>query len=213
MSTTPIRVLLADDHPLMREGLSRAVRGTEGLTLVAACADGYEALEAIQKHRPDVALLDIDMPGMTGLDVLREIRKVSLDTRVVILTGAVDEEWVYAAITSGASGYIIKSADWKTVRSAIHDAAEGRTVIDPSMSGTLAGALQRRKAEEEVSLTERERQVLDLTNKQLTAKEVGAQLNVSDRMVKRHLTNIYEKLNVDGKRAAIIEAQRRGLIP
>lgn len=205
-------MLLADDHPLVNRGLAREIEETPGLTLVASAYDGDEAIALIETHIPDVALLDIDMPKRNGLDVLRAVVESGLPTRVLMLTGSVQEDMMYTAISGGASGYLVKTTDWPDIMKAIRDVANGQTVVDPSMAHTLVGALQSRRAQEDARLTDREREVLTYTATDLTARQIGSVMNLSERMIKKNLTSIYSKLGVSSKAQAVAEAIRRGLV-
>lgn len=204
-----IRVVLADDHPFLNRGLSREIEDTSGIGLVGVAEDGEEALRLIRTLTPDVALLDIDMPLRNGLDVLEAVVAEGLPTRLLILTGSIEERLIVAAISAGASGYLIKTTGWPEIMQAIRDVANGHTVIDPTMAGALAkGLLSLAHAR----LNERERTVLCLTAQNKTAKEIACLMGLGDRMVKKHLTSIYAKLGVESKRDAVAEALRRGLV-
>jgi two-component system, NarL family, nitrate/nitrite response regulator NarL len=212
LNEKPIRVVLADDHPLLNMGLAREIRDTEGLFLVAAVTNGRAALAHVRGDQPDVAVLDVDMPEMDGLTVLRAVVQEGLPTRVIILTGSVDESLVYNAISMGAAGYLVKTTGWPEIMDAIRRVAAGETVVDPTMAGVLAEALRTRGQGGDVVLSERERTVLTLTALDTTAKEIGDRLGLSERMVKRHLTSIYRKLGVKSKSQAVAEAVRRGMV-
>lgn len=200
VATDTIRVLLADDHALITESLTYEIERTRGLTLVGAYEDGQTALEALREHEPDVALLDIVMPGLSGFEVMRCAREEGITTRFVLFTASVGDEFALIALASGASGYLNKTADWPEIEQAIRDAAEGKTVASPALDAAP------------LKFTKREREVLSLTASDLTAREVGVELALSDRMVKKYLSTIYRKLGVHTKHAAVMEAKRRGLI-
>ena len=201
VATRTIRVLLADDHTIITDSLAYEIARTEGFALVGAYRDGETALEALREHEPDVALLDVVLPGISGFDVLRSIREEGLRTRVIFYTASVEDDFALVAFASGASGFLNKTADWPAIEQAIRDAAEGKTVVDPGVDKPPA-----------IMFTERELQVLRLTATDLTATEVGTEMHVSERMVKKHLSAIYEKLGVTTKHAAVMEAMRRGIV-
>lgn len=204
-----VRVVLADDHRVVSAALARLIEEDPNLELVALAVDGQSALRAVREHRPDVALIDLDMPAPSGLDVLRTIIAEGLPTRVLILTGSVEERMVLAAVNSGAAGYLLKTADQSDYLKAVLAVASGHTIIDPKMAGVLASAMQHAHTE----LNAREQRVLILTAEGKTAKEIGDKIGLGDRMVRKHLTRVYAKLGVTSKSQALLEAKRRGLVP
>ena len=200
-----MRVLIADDHPLFRDGLARAVSAR--FELVAAVGDGRSALEQIRSLQPDVAVLDLRMPELSGLDVI-----AAVDARVLVLSAARDSALVYAAVAAGAAGYWSKEADRDTICDAIATVARGETVLGADIQSAVAQAIREREPASGPVLSPREREVLRLTADGRSAPQIAAELYLSPTTVKTHLQRIYEKLGVSDRAAAVREAMRRGLI-
>jgi two-component system, NarL family, nitrate/nitrite response regulator NarL len=208
-----IRLLIADDHPLFREGLIEAIQERPELDLVDNATDGREALEAIKRLEPDVALLDVRMPELDGLEILRSVESGGLATDVVLLSAYVDGEFAYSAVASGARGYLSKTEDSGSICDAVVTVAEGGTVFAPEIQAGLAGAIRVRESTEQRSaLTEREREVLSLVARGLTTPDIAAAIHLSPATVKTHLQRVYQKLGVPERAAAVAEALRRGLL-
>jgi two-component system nitrate/nitrite response regulator NarL len=208
-----VTVLVADDHPLFREGIERAVRERPDLELVASAADGREALARIRELVPHVAVLDLRLPALDGVRVLEALGRDRVPTRVVLLSALSDPELVYRAVQAGAAGYLRKEADREAILDAIAAAARGRTVIDPELQAGLFEQIRLRAREEERPvLTPRERQVLTLIADGLSAPQIAARLIVALPTVKTHQARLYEKLGVSDRAAAVAEAMRRGLL-
>jgi two-component system nitrate/nitrite response regulator NarL len=205
-------VFIADDHPLVREGLVRAVAGQPALEMVGSAGDGREALEAIRRIQPDVALLDVKMPELDGLAVVRALQRDDLPTRVVFLSAYVDSAVAYRALAEGAVGFLSKEASAATVCDAIVAAHRGETVMSPEVQGGIAEEIRLRAAPERVALSGREREVLELIAEGQSAPEIAKQLHLSPATVKGHLQGLYEKLGVSERAAAVAEAMRRGLL-
>jgi len=207
------RVVVADDHPLFRHGIVDVVKRRPALELVAEAPDGRSALAALQEHRPDVALLDLDMPYLDGLEVLRAAVRDELAVRVVFLSGYLDSATAYEALQAGAAGLLSKDASGESVCEAVEAVARGETVLGPETQAALAEELRARApAEEPAALSAREREVLTLTAEGLTSPDIGRQLHLSPATVKTHLQNAYEKLGVSDRAAAVAEGMRRGLL-
>jgi two-component system, NarL family, nitrate/nitrite response regulator NarL len=208
-----ITVLVADDHPVFRDGLERAMRERPDLDLVGIAADGCEALEGIRALRPEVALLDVRMPGLEGLDVLNAVRRDGLPTRVVMLSAAVEGPVVHRALAAGAAGYLSKDADRRTICDAVAAAARGTTVVGAELQ---AGVIEEIRAlgvdADRPLLSAREREVLRLVAEGLSTSAVAARLVLSPATVKTHLAHLYDKLGVSERAAAVAEAMRRGLL-
>jgi len=214
-----IRVVLADDHAVVRKGICEFLEGEAGeprITVVAEAADGEEAVALVAQHQPDVAVLDIQMPNMTGIEATRRIKAEHPDVQVLILTAYDDDPYVFALLQAGASGYILKTADSQALAQAVRAVHRGESALDPVVmqkivqqltSGRPAGAQASVEA-----LTQREIEVLRLVAKGLTNKAIGQALGISDRTVQGHLANIYGKLDVGSRTEAVTEALKLGWI-
>jgi two-component system, NarL family, nitrate/nitrite response regulator NarL len=207
-----VRVFVADDHPLVREGLLRAVGEQPGLELVGSAGDGREALEAIRELKPDVALLDVKMPELDGIAVVRAVAREELPTRVVFLSAYVDSAIAYRALAEGAAGFLSKEASSQSICDAIAAAGRGETVLSPEVQSGIADEIRLRSAPERLSLSARESEVLGLIAKGLSAPDIAKRLHLSPATVKGHLQSLYEKLGVSERAAAVAEAMRRGLL-
>ena len=205
-------VLVADDHPVYREGIVRAVKERPELELVGEVATGREALELITALRPDVAILDMMMPGLDGRRVLNAIERERIATRVLFVSAYLDSEIVFAAIGGGARGYLSKEATRQQICDAVSAIARGETVLAPEVQTGLAREIQLRSNDDRPVLTAREREVLRLTADGLSAPEIGERLFLSPATVKTHLQHLYGKLGVSDRAAAVAEAMRRGLL-
>jgi two-component system, NarL family, nitrate/nitrite response regulator NarL len=207
-----IAVLIADDHPLFREGLARALGAFPEIRVVAAVGDGRAAVATIRELAPDVALVDLRLPGLDGIAVASAISRDALPTRLLILSAYDDESLVYGALEAGAAGYLTKDAPRDEVVEAIHRVAAGETVLGPALAGGLAHAIRNRGPARGPQLTEREREVLTLLVAGRSAPQIASDLVVGVATVKTHLHHVYEKLGVNGAAAAVAEALRRGLV-
>jgi len=207
-----ISVVVADDHPVYREGIVRAVKERPELELVGEVATGRAAFEAIKALRPDVAVLDMKMPDLDGRQVLTAINREGLATRVVFVSAYLDSEVVYAAIGGGAQAYLSKDATRQQICDAVAAVARGDTVFAAEVQTGLAHEIQLRSTEATVALTRREREILALTAQGLLAPDIGRRLYLSPATVKTHLQRLYGKLGVSDRAAAVAEAMRRGLL-
>ncbi len=209
-----MRVLVADDHPLYRDGVVRAIKNRPELELVGEASDGREALEEIKRLEPDVALLDMRMPGLEGQQVLEAVTRDDLSTRVVLLSAQVDSETVYRVVAAGACGYLSKDAAAVELCEAIEAAGRGETVLAREIQSSLASEIQRhaQQADDRPGLSEREQQVLRLIAEGRSTPEMGKELYLSPATVKTHLATLYDKLGVSERAAAVAEAMRRGLL-
>jgi two-component system, NarL family, nitrate/nitrite response regulator NarL len=209
---TAVRVVLADDHPLFREGVSIMLGVNESIEVVAEAADGTEALEAVVEHVPDVILLDVRMPGLDGFAVLRALRERGLDVRVLLLTGDIDPEQAHLAISEGAQGVIVKDCAAAEVCDAVLAVARGETVLGPRVQAALAAAVRSRRDDPEGPLSRREQEVIQYAAQGLSASETGSRMHLGATTVKSHLQSVYGKLGVNDRAAAVAEAMRRGLV-
>lgn len=207
-----VRVLAADDHPLFREAVVRAIRERPEFELVGEAADGRQALAAIRELAPDVAVLDVKMPGLDGLEVLNAVRRDALRTRVILLSAYLDGAVAFEAIAAGASAYLSKDADRRRIADTIAAVGRGETVLGPEVQAGLAAEIRLRGAKERPGLSEREREVLAHIAEGRSAPQIAELLFLSPATVKSHLQSLYEKLGVSDRAAAVAEAMRRGLL-
>jgi two-component system nitrate/nitrite response regulator NarL len=208
-----VRVVVADDHPLFREGIERAVRERPDLELLGAAADGREALEQIRALEPTVAVVDLKLPGLDGLQILNAVKRDGLPTRVLFLSASGDPEVVFQAVQGGAGGYFLKEADREAILDAIAAVARGSTVIDPDLQAGVFDQIRLRgTSDDRPILTAREREVLTLMADGLSGPQIADRLIVALPTVKTHQARLYEKLGVSDRAAAVAEAMRRGLL-
>ncbi len=212
-SQSSIRVLLADDHKVVRAGIRQFLEQNPHLLVIAEASDGQEACQLIEQQNPDVVVLDIQMPKMSGIEVTRWIRAHHLTTGVLILTAYDDDPYVQAVLQAGANGYVMKSAEPQEIAQGVVDVFNGKSVLD----ATLAQKLFSRLAKSEDNpvaepLTERELEVLTLAGRGLTNKAIAVQLGISDRTVQNHLANIFNKLQAENRTEAVMRAVALGLI-
>jgi two-component system, NarL family, nitrate/nitrite response regulator NarL len=208
-----VTVLVADDHPIYREGIVRAIKDRDDLELVGEAADGREALEQIERLRPSVAVLDIRMPGLDGTQVLDALHHDGGDTSVLFLSAFTEPELAYKTVAAGAKGYLSKESSRQEVCDAIATIAGGGTAFAPEVQAGLAAEIQERERTGGApQLTDREREVLHLIADGLSAPEIGKQIHLSTTTVKSHLHSLYEKLGVSDRAAAVAEGMRRGLL-
>ncbi len=206
-------MLVADDHPLFRDGIVRAVRERPDLELIGEADDGAMALERVRELAPAVAVLDVLLPGLDGLEVLNAIRRERLATRVLMLSASTEGAIVHQAIAAGAAGYLSKSASREAVCDAVRAVARGETVLDPSLQAGLLDQVRARGVDDaRPVLTEREHEVLSLMASGLSAAQIGEQLFVATSTVKTHMGHIYEKLEVSDRAACVAQAMRYGLL-
>ncbi len=208
-----IRVLLADDHKVVRAGIRQFLEQDGQIQVVAEASDGKEACELIEKQSPDVAVLDIQMPGMNGIEVTRWVRIQKRTTGVLILTAYDDDPYVQAVLQAGANGYVLKSAEPQEIVQAVRDVFNGKSVLDAALAQKLFSRMATRAENTLIEpLTERELEVLTLTGKGLTNKVIAVQLGISDRTVQNHLANIFSKLQAESRTEAVMRAVSLGLI-
>lgn len=207
-----LRVLIADDHPVYRRGLERAVKERTELDLVAVCSDGRDALERIHELEPEVAIVDVRMPGLDGLKIVSAVKRDGLRTRVILLTGYEDSTAAYAALAQGAAGYVSKTSDNMELCDSIVRVARGETVIAPQFAAGIATEIQMRESSGRPALTKRENEVLGRLAEGRTAQKIGEELHLSEATIKTHLHNLYEKLGVSDRAAAVATAMRWGLL-
>lgn len=209
----PIRIVLAEDHALVREGTRHILEAESDLTVVAEAGDGQEALDLIERLQPDVAVLDIRMPRVSGIEVVRRIAKSSPNTKALILTAYDDDDYILALMDVGAIGYLLKTARATELVEAIHSVNRGEPVLHPVIAAKVAQLWARRRMDVEThhseELSPREREVLTLAAKGLRNKVIADQLTISVRTVEGHFNNILAKLGVSSRIEAILHAASR----
>jgi DNA-binding NarL/FixJ family response regulator len=204
-----IRLLIADDHPVVRDGLRGMMAAEEDLEVVGEAGNGIEALALVPRVRPDVALVDLRMPGLDGVATIRALRERHPEVRVLVLTTFDTDRDVVSAIEAGATGYLLKDAPRAELFRAVRAAARGESVLAPEVATRLVGQLRDPSGQ---ALTQRERQVLELVARGATNREVAARLHVSEATVKTHLVHAFGKLGVSDRTAAVTAALERRLI-
>jgi DNA-binding NarL/FixJ family response regulator len=216
-----IRVVIADDQTLVREGLTLMLGLVDGIEVVGAGTDGQQAVELVTEQHPHVALLDLRMPRMDGVEATRRIREQAPDTEVVVLTTYADDQSVVAALRAGARGYLTKDASSEEIEAAVRDAASGRTRLDPAVQQRLVELVTGDAATRPGDrcpdppggrLTERETEVLRLMADGRSNREIAGVLFVTEATVKTHVNNLFTKLDVGDRAAAVAWAFRAGLV-
>jgi DNA-binding NarL/FixJ family response regulator len=213
----PFNVVIAEDHTILREGLKALLLSQSDLKVVGEAADGLEAIRCVQNHSPDMILLDLSMPRMTGLDAIKEIKRVNADTKIVVLTVHSTEEYILATLQAGADGYVLKDAHSTELMTAIRHVLGGRRYLSPSISGTIIdGLLEGKKASAIRStwetLTQREREILKLIAEGHKNKDIADLLCISLKTVEKHRANLMEKLDLHNVAALTALAAEKGLI-
>ena len=209
---TKVRVVVADDHPLYREGVVRALSASGQVEIVAEAGEGREALAEIQNHEPDVALLDFKLPGLDGVAVTHAVVRDGLQTRVLLLSAFTDSGLVYKALQTGAAGYLPKESKREQIVDAVLACARGETVVPSDLTSGLVSEIRMRAATDAPVLTDREMQILRLIAAGKSLPEIAKELFLGLTTVKTHAQHVYEKLGVSDRAAAVAEAMRRGLI-
>lgn len=210
----PINVLIADDHTIVREGVKCILESTSDVEVIAEASDGYECLNAINKTNPNVVLLDISMPNLDGLKVLQIMRDQKMSAKVLIMTAKEEPEYLLKAVDMGCDGYILKKADSASLRKAIHSVYNGEMYIEPELKSVLDEKVSiRDTAVDKLNdLTRREIDVLKLLAEGLFNKEIASRLNISERTVKNHVSNIFKKISVSDRTQAAVFAIKNNLI-
>lgn len=211
---TPIRVLLADDHLVVRAGIRQFLELTSDFQVIAEAGDGETAKQLIADHQPDVAVLDIQMPEASGIDVTRWTRIHHPGIGILVLTAYDDDPYVTAVLQAGANGYVLKTATPDEIAQAVRDVHAGKSVLNEVIAQKLIAQITSRADETRVeTLTDRELEVLSLAAKGYTNKAIGAYLGISDRTVQGHLAHIFDKLRASSRTEAVMRAVSLGWIP
>ncbi len=208
-----VRVLLADDHPMFRDGLAVALGATPDFEVVAEAASGIAAVELAGVHQPDVVVMDINMPGLNGIDATRRIVAESPHIGVLVLTMFDEDESVFQAMRAGAHGYLLKGSDQEDIVRAVRAVARGDAIFGPALAQRLIGyfAPGRAAVVPFTGLTDRERAVLELIARARNNAEIARELFVSPKTVRNHVSNIFAKLQVSDRAQAIVRAREAGL--
>jgi len=203
-----VKIVIADDHPIVRQGLRQMIEAEKNFTIVGEAGDGEDALQLIETHKPDVAVLDIDMPRIGGFDVARQLKRKKSEVGIIFLTMHNEEEIFQTAMDLGVGGYVLKDSATTDIVAGIKSIAAGKPFISPAMSALLLN--RRRRAEKLASekpaldsLTPTERRILKLIAEDKTSKEIGEELFISHRTVHAHRANISTKLNLSGNLALV----------
>jgi DNA-binding NarL/FixJ family response regulator len=216
-----IRILLVDDHKIVREGTRQLLEQSGDLIIAAETSNGLDAIRLCAQLQPDVVVMDVHMPGMSGLEATRAIRAQSPRVRVLILSAYDDDRYVFPLLDAGASGYLLKTTSGANLAAAIQAVARGETILDPQISGKVRKRLSQpgvhpagiyQSADMVEALTEREVEVLRAVTRGKSNKEVGEQLGITTNTVQVHLRNIFAKLNVSDRTQAVAYAIREGWI-
>jgi two-component system, NarL family, response regulator len=206
VTITPIRILIADDHPVVCEGLAALINRTPGMTVVGEAHTGHEAVTLFQQSAPDLVLMDLRMPELDGVGAIRAIRSLSPTTRFLVLTTYDGDEDIYRALHAGAQGYMLKDAPRQELLAAMRAIHRGETSISPAMTGKLAAYIRHS------ALSPRETEVLRLLAAGQSNKEIGTALSITEGTVKLHVNNLFAKLAVSSRTEAVHVALRRGLL-
>ncbi len=227
--TKKIGIVLIDDHKIFREGVKKVIEMESDFDVLAEGGDGLEALELVEKWQPDVVLMDINMPHMNGVEATEEIVRRSPHSKIIILSIHDDEAYVYRTLQSGANGYLLKEMDVDALGEAIRVVYEGGAYIHPKITGKLVEEFRRMKAEEQAGrtnqeysiseyrlpyhlLTKRESEVLQLMAEGKSNKAIGETLYISEKTVKNHVSSILQKMQVQDRTQAVIEAIKKGWV-
>lgn len=210
---SPIRVMITDDHLIVREGLRLILETTEGIEIVGEASDGAECLHLVPKLKPDVILMDLQMPRMDGITAIGHLRREHPEIAIVILTTFNEDELMIRGLQAGARGYLLKDTNRTNLLDTIQAAARGETLLKPEILARLLSAEPAAAAAQKATLlTERELEVLQAAARGERNKEIAYKLGITERTVKAHLASIYQKLNVDSRAAAVAVAAREGLL-
>jgi len=201
-----IRILIVDDHPVVRAGLSSMLATQPGIDVAGSASSGEEALDMVRRDMPDVVLLDLRMPGMSGIDTLLALKAMKAPARVIILTSFEMDENIYRAVQAGALGYLLKDTSQSQMLEAINTVHSGRRYIPSQIAARLAERMMRS------NLTAREVEILEMLAKGLTNKQIGTALSISDNTVRNHVNSIMEKMEVSDRTEAVAVAIQQGIL-
>lgn len=216
MTNYKIKVVIADDHSLMRQGLKQILEIEEDIEVISLAVDGEDAIAKCIELKPDVVLMDINMPNINGIQALRRIKDMGLDTKVIILTIHDDREYLFETVNIGAEGYVLKDAESSNLIKAIRDVYGGESYIHPSLASEFVKEYKKRgnvslKDMSRDRLTRREYEVLTLIAEGQNNKEIAESLFISEKTVKNHVSNIFKKINVNDRTQAAIYAFKHNI--
>jgi two-component system, NarL family, response regulator DevR len=216
MNASNVRLLIADDHEMIRLGLRSLLESDPRIRVVGEAASPKDAVYQAALLRPDVVLLDVRMPGGSGIEACREILGRNLGSKVIMLTSFADEDAVYESIMAGASGYLLKEINKTALIAAVIDVAEGRSLLDPEVTRKVLERIRKMAASSDevarAALSDQEKRVLRLAAQGKTNKQIAADLFLSDKTVKHHISNILSKLNLSSRAQAAVWATQHGLL-
>ena len=211
--SNPVRILLADDHAVLRSGLRALLETEPDLKVVAEAPNGLEAVRLLEQHKPDVALVDISMPGLNGIEIARQAKTCSPTTRVIILSAYGDEDYVREALQTGVAGYLLKRIEMPSLISSIRLAMAGETVWDSACATAAFSPARVSSSSAAIEApSTREMEILRLGARGHPNKEIATRLGISQRTVQTHLLNTYRKLGVDNRASAVLVAVKQGWI-
>lgn len=216
MTTDPVRVVLVDDHDLLRRGIRTMLETEADIEVVGEASDGTEALAMVEESVPDVVLVDVIMPKKDGIEATREIKDAFPNVAVLVLSGHDEQRFVFDALKAGASGYLLKTAELEEVVATVRAVAKGEVSLDPQFASQVLTEFDTYQTAEVAEafqpLTPREREILQLMSEGLPNKAIASRLSISERTVTTHVANIYAKLHVNNRVSAIQEAMRRRIL-
>lgn len=208
-----IRIVIADDHPLLREGLRRIIEFEEGIEVVAEVGDGQGAINVTRKLSLDIMLMDLNMPGVNGLEACKVIRRERPDIGIIVLTIDDSDDKVFQVLQLGVAGYLLKDVDPKTLLESIRKVYNGEPILSPSVTGKLIGHLSRPNIPKETfGLSKREMDILTYVARGSSNREIGKSLFISEKTVKNHLSSIFRKMEVEDRTQAALKAIKHNLV-
>lgn len=209
-----IKILLADDHSMIREGIKQLLELDENFSVIGQAGDGIECMKFLKEELPDILLLDVNMPKMNGIEVLEQIKEENINVKVLMLTIHNEVDYLLKAVDIGCDGYVLKDSDIGLLKKAIFSVYNGDTFIQPDLIPILnVGLINREESTQTLEgLTKRELEVLKLITEGLFNKEIAYKLNISERTVKNHVSNIFKKINASDRTQAAVFAIRHGLV-
>lgn len=215
MNNQPIRLLIADDHALFREGIRALISATADIVCIGEAATGDEAIRQIEAIQPDVVLMDINMPGINGIEATRRILRIHGDAGIIMVTMLEDDASIFAAMRAGARGYVLKGANHQELLQTIRAVAQGQVLFGPAIANRITHFFARAQpagTEQPLpELSEREREILDLMSRHYTNPEIAQQLGIGEKTIRNHVSNIFNKLQVATRAQAIDKARQAGL--